>query len=240
MSNKLTNDDFLKRRGNFNKNIDILGKYVHSSQKIKVKCKLCGNVWEMLPGNILRGKGCSICAGIKQKTNDEFINELYVINPDILPLTSYKRAQEKIMCKCLVCGNIWWVKPTHLLGGHGCNKCKCYSTGERMISNILNYYHIFYIPQYTFDDLVSNKNGKLSYDFYLPNHNLLIEYQGAQHYKASGYLGGEDKFKIQQEHDKLKREYAQKHNINLLEISYKDNVKEKLLSYLETVTTAGF
>ena len=34
------------------------------------------------------------------------------------------------------------------------------------------------------------------------------------------YLGGEEKFEIQQEHDRRKRNYAKIHNIDLLEIWY--------------------
>jgi hypothetical protein len=39
--------------------------------------------------------------------------------------------------------------------------------------------------------------------------------------------------------DKIKRKYVNLKNINYLEISYKDDIRNKLLSFLETVTTAG-
>jgi hypothetical protein len=62
-----------------------------------------------------------------------------------------------------------------------------------------------------------------SYDFYLPIYNLLIEYQSIQH---EHYIPGLHKsikdFEIQQEHDRRKREYANKNNIKLLEIWYYD------------------
>lgn len=90
-------------------------------------------------------------------------------------------------------------------------------------------------------------NGKkLSYDFYLPQYNLLIEFQGKQHEQPIEYFGGEEKFKTQQEHDKRKREYAKLHNINLLEIWHYDiNNIEKILTEtlnnlkLKTVETTG-
>ena len=92
------------------------------------------------------------------------------------------------------------------------------------------------------------KNGLLSYDFYLPIYNLLIEFQGIQHEQPIEYFGGEEQFEIQQEHDKRKREYAKQNNINLLEIWYYDidNIEEILtntlnnlkLESLETATSA--
>ena len=62
----------------------------------------------------------------------------------------------------------------------------------------------------------------MSYDFYLPEYNLLIEAQGKQHVEPVEYFGGEDQFVIQTEHDKRKREYAEIKNIELLEIFYND------------------
>ena len=90
-------------------------------------------------------------------------------------------------------------------------------------------------------------NGKkLSYDFYLPQYNLLIEFQGEQHEQPIEHFGGEEQFKIQQEHDRRKREYAKLHNINLLEIWYYDinNIKKILTETLnnlklKTVETTG-
>lgn len=69
---------------------------------------------------------------------------------------------------------------------------------------------------------------------------LLIEYQGIQHEKPIDFSGkGQDfslkSFKLQQEHDKRKREYAKEHNINLLEIWYWDfdNIENILDNTLE-------
>lgn len=85
-----------------------------------------------------------------------------------------------------------------------------------------------------FDDLYGNYNRKLSYDFYLPTYNLLIEYQGKQHYCSVELFGGEAGLKIRKEYDDKKREYAKNNNINLLEISYLDNIEEKLKIYFKT------
>ena len=66
----------------------------------------------------------------------------------------------------------------------------------------------------------------------LPKYNLLIEFQGEQHERCMDiFHATENDFKKQQEHDKRKREYAEEHNIELLEIWYWDYDKiENILS----------
>lgn len=75
--------------------------------------------------------------------------------------------------------------------------------------------------QKKFDGLVGVGNGLLSYDFYLPNYNLLIEYQGGFH-DGSVKFQTDEGLKKQIEHDNRKKEYATKKHINLLEIWYDD------------------
>lgn len=58
-------------------------------------------------------------------------------------------------------------------------------------------------------DFAIFKNGKLV---------CLIEFDGEQHYRPIDFLGGEDKFKIQQTNDYFCRE----HDIPLIRIPYYD------------------
>ena len=96
------------------------------------------------------------------------------------------------------------------------------SSGEyNLIIYFLNN-NVNYEYQKRFEDCRGIGNKPLSYDFYLPNHNMLIECQGEQHERPIEYFGGEEQFIIQQEHDKRKREYAKDNGYRLLEISYKD------------------
>ncbi len=88
-------------------------------------------------------------------------------------------------------------------------------------------------PKKTFDGLIGTRGGNLSYDFYLPDYNLLIEYQGEYHDGNVQYQTQEE-FENQQEHDRRKREYAKENNIGLLEIWYYDfdNIEEILKNEL--------
>ena len=111
------------------------------------------------------------------------------------------------------------------------------SKGEQRINNWLKKHSINFIPQKEFDNLIGLGNGNLSYDFYLPKQNLLIEYQGAFH-DGTAQLQTKEDFEKQKEHDKRKKEYAINHNIKLLEIWYWDyenieNILDKTLEHME-------
>lgn len=82
----------------------------------------------------------------------------------------------------------------------------------------------------TFDDLRDTQ--PLSYDFYIPDQSILIEYQGIQHYKSVDYFGGEDQFKRQQKHDRLKSDYAENNNYNLIAVPYTEDTFSKIKKYL--------
>ena len=48
---------------------------------------------------------------------------------------------------------------------------------------------------------------KLRFDFYLPDNNLCIEYQGQQHFYAIDIFGGEEGFLLRKKNDILKKEW---------------------------------
>lgn len=100
------------------------------------------------------------------------------------------------------------------------------STGETIIENILNKYSIFYEREKTFDGCVNKK--KLRFDFYIPDKNICIEYNGIQHYQKVDRFGGEDTFNYQKYNDSIKINFCKENNINLLIISYKDSIIEKM------------
>jgi len=100
-------------------------------------------------------------------------------------------------------------------------------------NNINKQINKYYIVQMKFNNLVGINNGLLSYDFYLPDYNLLIENQGEQHEKfCKRFHKSKKDFEKQQEHDRRKKQYTIDNNIKFLEIWYWDydnieNILEK-------------
>ena len=123
-------------------------------------------------------------------------------------------------CQC-DCGRIVEVAGVRLRNG-STQSCGCLvSKGETKIKNILENNDIKYIPQYSFNDCVSNKNYPLKFDFAIADNNnllCLIEYQGEQHY-------GPTFWNSPLENDLIKKEYCQRNNIRLIEIPYWDYEK---------------
>lgn len=241
-SKKLTNDIFVKRLKDVNSDITPISEYINSTTKIKCRCNLCNKVIEMSPKVLLRGQGCWQCghakAGISaRKTHADFVEDMRLINPNLEFTSQYQTNKVHIGVRCKKCGNEWKARPDSLLQGKGCPHCNVRSKGELACSNYFDINNIAYEGQKTFSNLKSDNNYSLRYDFFLPDYNLLIEYQGQQHEMPIEYFGGEEKFMVQTKYDNQKREFAKENGYDLLEISYKDykNIASIIGNYLNYI-----
>ena len=232
-----SHEQFVKEVYEINKNIEILNNYTGAKNKVECRCLLHNERFSMTGEHLLRGEiGCKECINIKYhlgglKSHKQFVEELSKITKDIEVIGEYDGAKTNIEVKCLKCGHIWSPVASSLLCGYGCPCCKR-SKGEEKIENYLINNNIKFEGQKKFPDL-RNKNP-LSYDFYLPDFNLLIEYQGQFHDGTTSMALREKYFDRQQTNDKLKREYANNNNFILLEIWYYDfdNIEEILDKFI--------
>jgi hypothetical protein len=202
--------------------------YVDSYSKIKIICQEHGQ-FEQTSRNHLTGSGCPKCIG-RNKTSDEFVLEAKSIHGDKYDYSNceYIDTKNKIKIICTKHG-VFEQKPTYHLDGTGCPICK-ESKGEREIRNFLTENNIEFIPQYKFGDC---KNIKLlPFDFYLPDYNTCIEFNGRQHYEPLEHFGGIINFKKQQINDKIKNDYCKSNNISLITIRYDEKVKDKLIGLI--------
>ena len=210
---------FLSRQYNF----DILfdGK---ATEKVKVKCNKCGCVMERNHISILNtpwhcdncnnynsGKIVYIKEDVQKKLNKQFNNEY--------ELLEYTGVTKKALLRHKNCGKIFTIRELKdLFNGRnrGCPVCYQFkSAGERKIMLYLERNNIKYIPQKTFSPL--NKRT-YRFDFYLPELNLAIEYQGEQHYKENTLF--KDSLEVVKKRDKIKKDYCENNGITLKEIPY--------------------
>ena len=202
--------------------------YIDTSTKINHKCSK-GHIYPQTPSDHLQSVGCPTCKGTFKKTPEEYYNECKEKGLD-LPIEDYKGVNVKIKHKCKY-GHIYPQTPNDHLRGKGCPSCN-ESKGEKYIRNYLDNNSIKYIPQKTFEDLKDKQ--PLSYDFYLPDYSMLIEYQGIQHFQSVSFNGKDytdlDK---QKHHDRIKQRFAKDNEYKLLKPTYKTNTQEKINKYLD-------
>ena len=216
-----SHEQFVKELKNIHPDITVIGEYVNSNTKIEFMCSK-GHTWKSAPSNLLSGCSCPFCKGekisaLKFKTHEQFLGEVLELGVDVTVLGTYHSAREHILCRCNKCNHEWMITPNNLLRGFGCPKCKK-SKGEQAVEEYLIAHNIVFETQKRFADCIDQR--PLPFDFYLPEYNMLIEYQGAQHYMATHRMGDEEKLIYRQKHDCIKREYCKDKGINLLEIPY--------------------
>lgn len=231
---KRTHDEYVFKVSFVNPNVEVVGQYINLSTSILHKCLIHNIEWLAYPSSILRGCGCEECKKEKvgnklRKSQEIYVDEVFLVNPDIEVIGIYINANTPILHKCKIDGYEWYASPANILYGYGCPVCH-ESSGERQVRQWLSKHEIKFEYQKVFEDC--RDIMPLPFDFYLPDYNIAIEYQGGQHYKPVERFGGEEKFKLQQKHDNIKREYCRNNNIKLLEIPYYTNVEEELNNFL--------
>ena len=230
----MSHELYLARLSKINSNVIPLETYINSTTKILHKCSKCSNEWRTIPDVVLRGCGCPKCGNKKigeklVKTHEQYKVELAEHNPNIDVIGSYVNSLTAIKHRCKIDGYEWMVSPSHLLSGTGCPLCSN-SKGETMIKKWLDSHNVKYVVQKRFKGCKDKRT--LPFDFYLPERNTCIEYDGEQHYRPVRFGGisvddSDKRFEYVKYHDEIKNNYCKSNNIKLIRIPYfKDVYKE--------------
>jgi hypothetical protein len=225
ISQTKSHEQFVSELFRINKNIKVLSEYSGAQNKVDCECLIHNRIFSMSATHLLGGEtGCRECIDTKLhlgglKSHNQFVKELLIINDNVSVVGEYVGAKSRVEVRCLKCGHIWNPVADSLLHGYGCPCCKR-SKGEEKIEKYLISNNIEFEPQKKFSNL--RNTLPLSYDFYLPEYNLLIEYQGQFHDGNTSMVIKEKYFDKQQKNDKLKKDYAKNNGHNFLEIWYYD------------------
>lgn len=106
------------------------------------------------------------------------------------------------------------------------NKWKTEELVYNLTKQIYGSYQVLYQHRPSY---LKTSKGQLSYDIYICGLKVAIEYQGKQHYEPVAYFGGEQHFINQQERDAEKLRLSKKNGIQLIYISYWDNITSALI-----------
>ena len=156
-----------------------LVEYKDYDTKVKIECKKDGHgVFPMTPSNHLEGQGCPDCGRIKSsitrtKSTEIFVKQAQGIHADKnydYHKVNYIKGEKEVVIVCPIHGDFPQTPKKHLQG-HGCHFC--FNKGEDRLAKILN------------GNVLFHRNYRINeklFDFYLPDHNLIIERDGQQHY----------------------------------------------------------
>lgn len=227
-----THDEYKKQVEEIhNKEYEVVSQYMGAHEKVDILHKTCGRIRSVDANSVLQGKKCIDCVNEgRAKTQEDFEREVYERVGDEYKVTgNYVLAIEPIefLHNDESCGLTFSSTPNSFLsGGTRCPHC-AFSKGEVNIRRVLDNMGITYESEKEFSDLFNIRN--LRFDFYIPDYNLLIEFDGEQHYRPVELFGGLDYLRKVQLNDAKKDEYCLKNNINLLRIPYTELHNEKAI-----------
>ena len=210
------------------KNGYILGKF---------SCPYCETLFITRIADIKKGhtKSCG-CLASKAKSENGKKNIIDYTGQSFGRLQVLYRSERKNSynnnaywhCKC-ECGRELDVSSANIKKTQSCGCLQ--SKAEYKINQILTQANIPFETQKTFPSCAIN-NNKLRFDYYLPDKNILIEYDGIQHFEssASGWDTQEKLLKTQQ-YDAFKNLWCKENHIPLIRIPY-TNFDKLSLEYL--------
>lgn len=214
--------------------------YENVHQHIRIKCTKCGHSYSRRINSILHGYECKYCAGRYFENSTELKDYIKNITNNEYELLSdnYKTREKGIFRHnsphCRKDDKLFEMKIHNFtVLKQRCPFCNSSSKGiiksrgNTSIREYLDSHNIKYSTEYKFDGLRDkDSNMLLSFDIFVEDLNLLIEYDGIQHFEPIAYFGGEKAFLKTVEHDKQKNEFIKNlSDYNLLRIKYTDFFK---------------
>ncbi len=228
----ISNDELIKR---FNNKHNSSYTYLLYKERYKlsdiidINCEIHGVFTQRISNHLV--SGCQKCVGFVYD-NDDFVNKSIKIHGDKYDysLCNYIGFKNDVDIICKRHG-VFHQKPYIHTSGSGCPRCK-ESKGEKIISWFLNKKNIKYETQKTFPGCVDV--NQLRFDFYIPEYNTCIEYNGIQHYEQVKCFGGKSYLIDRKNKDNIKYKYCKDNNINLLVIKYTDdkNISNIINNYI--------
>lgn len=183
----------------------------------------CGNI-KIVQSNHLKD-GTAIACSFACKNRIEIGSHFGKLT--VIEMTNIRdKNSGSVLYKCICeCGNEILVSSTELRAGRRNSCLECHeSKGCLMIKELLKNNNIDFIQEYIFKDCINPKTKRgLRFDFYLPNTNCLIEFDGEQHFIPVEFWGGKQGLQEIQNRDIIKNNYCKQHNIPLIRIPYTVN-----------------
>lgn len=207
-------------------------KIISNSEKMELIHSSCSNIIYKTPKSILNCKsGCPLCNTGGRKNDIETVKEKFLEKGfELLDPEEYRGTHGVSKIKCIKCGLEQERSFNTIVNLDG--RCECSKKdylGESMISEYLEKNNYTFVRNKSFPDL---KNKMLlRVDFFLENYNLIIEYDGKQHFSDVKFFS--NSLEENRIRDIIKNDFAMKNNFGIVRISYKNNTYEKIKEVLD-------
>ena len=211
-------------------------KFNVCNDKITLVCKKCGSERIVILSNALKHNIC--CSNIRCKNEAKrlkFEEQGRTKWGDQFDYSrvNYVHTEKKVEIICRACNKCFMQTPHSHLKGSGCPICNG-SISEKEIAWFLLYNNIDFIKEYS---IPNSKYYRYRYDFYIPSMNLLVEYDGIQHYIAlADWL--EPELEKKRERDRRKTQMAIDYGYTLFRIPFSISVPPHI--YLANYLKANF
>ena len=232
-----------------NNEYELISSYKNYSTKVTIKHLKCEKNFEVKPSNFLSNNTrCPHCRNLSRKIynwNTEYYKKLVkeIYDEEYSILGNYVNKVTKILTRHNTCGYIWEIDPFHFINERNrcplCNKiAREESKNVIMIEEILKELSITYERE---KKLFKNPSTKLYLraDFFIEKFNLVIEYDGKQHFKPM--FNDNTKLEKTIERDNLKNSWLIKNRINYIRIPYniykKEDIKNILIYFFKAISS---
>jgi very-short-patch-repair endonuclease len=231
--NKVTKNLFLIKSKKIHGNkydYSLIDEIKNGSQKVEIICKDHGIFKQSVSNHMNMGDGCPKCVGVGKWNTNLVISEFSKIHSDLYDYSKvfFNGIDKKVEIICKKHGSFFKNIHKHLTGSC-CPDCQYISKGELFIKNYLEEIGIKYIRQHSFE--TCRYINRLNFDFYLPEFNTCIEFDGIQHFKPIHFFGGDKGLEKNKERDKCKNDWCCENKVNLIRIKW--NQINKIKSILE-------
>lgn len=194
---------------------------INDSPMYKCQCD-CGNTTIVKAGNLTSGNTKSCGCLEKELLDKKYFQDLTGQKFGKLTVLSYlgKKGNARGWHYRCDCGNE--VDRTQASLVKGKSSCGCnISAGEYTIATILKESNIAFKREYSFEDCINPKTKrKLRFDFYLPDYNTCLEFDGRQHYQENGSFAELEGLDNIQYRDFIKSQYCVNNHICLIRIPF--------------------
>lgn len=245
MGTKTNHRTFLEKFKNKRKDWDeyeFLTEYERNDKYVTVKHIPCGRIFDITPTALIHTKDKCACVYGRYTNKHTFdilyqrikeIDSNYTLI-DVPNKDSIHTNKDKVVFRHEKCGTEFKTRPHSFIhNGIRCPVCNKSilnahdSFGVVAIEMWIRSKSLKYVREKTFNDLLSPKNRKLRFDFYIPDMNLIIEYDGKQHFDThTNRIFTQESYDRIHLHDDIKNKYCKKNNIDLIRIDYRKTVDE--------------